>query len=478
MSSVLIPGERVRARELRRTRRVGAVRARAAARLAAAVRARRRRRARARRDRHGRRRPRVRGQAGDLPRARRRSRCACSSFIDVARFRRLRVAALPRHARARRGGPRARLLDARLARAGSSSRSSSSSRPSSASSRCCSRSRRSSPQRAAASARCAFVARARLRGAPGRRSSSSSPTSARRSCTSPSLARVLFVAGVRLRHFALLGGVAVLLAVARACGAAGRRRARAQAVPDRPPDVVPAPRPRPRGRGLQPVPGADRGRLGRARRARRRAPTQTNGDFLPEHQTDFVFAVLGEQRGLRRRGAAARPLPGAAVARAAGGRGLARRYYGSVVAAGISGWLLFSVFINVGMTIGIAPITGIPLPLSGFGGSGTITALLAVGVMQAIQLRAPAAASPATGTRRELSCRTMTIASGAVPTADGASMPCRCRGMPDVRGAHPAAHPTRGPRPPLPTCPRGAAPSRARRSAGLGEPHDLSSNAS
>ena len=45
------------------------------------------------------------------------------------------------------------------------------------------------------------------------------------------------------------------------------------------------------------------------------------------------------------------------------------------------------MFVNVGMTIGIAPITGIPLPFMSFGGSGTITALLAVGVIQSIQLR-------------------------------------------------------------------------------------------
>jgi rod shape determining protein RodA len=114
--------------------------------------------------------------------------------------------------------------------------------------------------------------------------------------------------------------------------------------------------------------------------------TQTNGDFLPEHQTDFIFAVLAEQRGF----VGAALLLGLYLVllwRALRAVAVSATYYGSVVAAGIAGWLLFSVFINVGMTIGIAPITGIPLPFMSFGGSGTITALLAVGVLQAIQLR-------------------------------------------------------------------------------------------
>ena len=52
------------------------------------------------------------------------------------------------------------------------------------------------------------------------------------------------------------------------------------------------------------------------------------------------------------------------------------------------GWLLASIFISVGMTIGIAPVTGIPLPLLSAGGSSTITVLAAIGVVQSIQLRA------------------------------------------------------------------------------------------
>jgi rod shape determining protein RodA len=67
---------------------------------------------------------------------------------------------------------------------------------------------------------------------------------------------------------------------------------------------------------------------------------------------------------------------------------IARTLYARLICAGVFGWLLASVFISVGMTIGIAPVTGIPLPLFSAGGSSTITVLAAIGVVQSIQLRA------------------------------------------------------------------------------------------
>ena len=67
---------------------------------------------------------------------------------------------------------------------------------------------------------------------------------------------------------------------------------------------------------------------------------------------------------------------------------VARSLYARLICAGVFGWLLASVFISVGMTIGIAPVTGIPLPLLSAGGSSTITVLAAIGVVQSIQLRA------------------------------------------------------------------------------------------
>jgi rod shape determining protein RodA len=115
--------------------------------------------------------------------------------------------------------------------------------------------------------------------------------------------------------------------------------------------------------------------------------TQTLNDFLPERRTDFVFAVLGEERGF----VGAMLLLGLYLVvlwRVLRAISIARSLYARLICAGVFGWLLASVFISVGMTIGIAPVTGIPLPLLSAGGSSTITVLAAIGVVQGIQLRA------------------------------------------------------------------------------------------
>jgi rod shape determining protein RodA len=114
--------------------------------------------------------------------------------------------------------------------------------------------------------------------------------------------------------------------------------------------------------------------------------TQTRLDYLPEHATDFVFASFAEQRGFV--GAAILLLLYLLVV----WRGLrvitvARDLFGAVVAGGIVLAFLFQVFVNVGMTMGIAPVTGIPLPFVSVGGSSMVANLLAVGVLQAIHAR-------------------------------------------------------------------------------------------
>jgi rod shape determining protein RodA len=114
--------------------------------------------------------------------------------------------------------------------------------------------------------------------------------------------------------------------------------------------------------------------------------TQTNLDYLPEHHTDFVFASLAEQRGF----------VGVSVLlllylllvwRGVRVIATARDPFCATVAGAIVFGLLFQIFVNVGMTIGIAPITGIPLPFVSVGGSAMVTNLLAIGVLQAIALR-------------------------------------------------------------------------------------------
>jgi len=120
--------------------------------------------------------------------------------------------------------------------------------------------------------------------------------------------------------------------------------------------------------------------------------TQTSGAFLPENHTDFVFASLGEQRGFIG-GALLLGLFTIVLWRLLRAVALSSSMFGSLVAAGIFGWFLASLFINVGMTIGVAPVTGIPLPLVSYGGSGTISALLALGVVQSIVVRSRMAGS-------------------------------------------------------------------------------------
>ena len=114
--------------------------------------------------------------------------------------------------------------------------------------------------------------------------------------------------------------------------------------------------------------------------------TQTSLKFLPEHATDFVFASIAEQRGFFGAGVLLM-LYLLVVWRGLKVVAAARDPYSAIVAGGIIFALLFQIFVNVGMTIGIAPITGIPLPLVSVGGSSMIANLLAVGVLQAIYAR-------------------------------------------------------------------------------------------
>jgi len=127
------------------------------------------------------------------------------------------------------------------------------------------------------------------------------------------------------------------------------------------------------------------GKTGRGENA-----TQTRLNFVPEDHTDFVFAAVGEQYGFL--GAAlVLSLFGLLIWRALRILVMAKDLFGSLVAAGVAAMLCFQVFVNVGMTIGIMPITGVTLPLMSYGGSSVITTLLGVGLLQSIYLQARAA---------------------------------------------------------------------------------------
>jgi rod shape determining protein RodA len=115
--------------------------------------------------------------------------------------------------------------------------------------------------------------------------------------------------------------------------------------------------------------------------------TQTRLDFVPERHTDFIFAVIGERYGFM--GAAfVLSLYALLFWRALKIVTLSKNSYGTLVAGGIAVALLFQVFVNVGMNLGIMPITGIPLPLMSYGGSAVIATFLAVGVLQSIAIQA------------------------------------------------------------------------------------------
>lgn len=200
------------------------------------------------------------------------------------------------------------------------------------------------------------------------------------------LAATLFVAGVRWLHLALLGAAAVVvvLSVLWLLPAAGLevlkpyQTARLTGFTN--PDADPA--------GLtynvtQSITAVGAGGIdGRGVRE----ASQTRLDYLPEHATDFVFASFAEQRGFF--GASVLLLLYLLVV----WRGLrvvtvAGDLYGAIVAGGITFAFLFQVFVNVGMTMGVAPVTGIPLPFVTVGGSSMVANLVAVGILQAIHAR-------------------------------------------------------------------------------------------
>lgn len=120
--------------------------------------------------------------------------------------------------------------------------------------------------------------------------------------------------------------------------------------------------------------------------------SQTNLSFLPETHTDFIFAVVGERWGFV---GAAFILTLYALLLWRGLRILtiSKNLYGALIAGAIVAMMLFQLFVNVGMNIGIMPITGLPLPLLSYGGSSVLTTLIAIGLLQSIYAQGQAAAA-------------------------------------------------------------------------------------
>jgi rod shape determining protein RodA len=117
--------------------------------------------------------------------------------------------------------------------------------------------------------------------------------------------------------------------------------------------------------------------------------TQIKGSYVPESDTDFIFAAVGEQYGFV--GAAlVLSLYALLIWRTLRILVMSKDLFGSLVAAGVVAMLMFQVFVNVGMAVGIMPITGVTLPLMSYGGSSVITTLLAIGLLQSIYVQASA----------------------------------------------------------------------------------------
>jgi rod shape determining protein RodA len=198
---------------------------------------------------------------------------------------------------------------------------------------------------------------------------------------------VLFLAGVRWTHFAAIGAVAAVtatlaLVVAPAAGLPSPLRGYQE---DRltaflhpssdPSDASYQVR--------QSVTAIGSGeKTGRGDRA-----TQTELLFLPERHTDFVFAVIGERFGFM--GAAfVLSLYALLIWRMLRVLTLSKNLFGTLIAGGIAAMLMFQIMVNVGMTLGIMPVTGITLPLMSYGGSSVIATFLAIGLLQSIHAQA------------------------------------------------------------------------------------------
>ncbi|MFD4696905.1 rod shape-determining protein RodA [Streptomyces niveus] len=119
--------------------------------------------------------------------------------------------------------------------------------------------------------------------------------------------------------------------------------------------------------------------------------SQTTGQFVPEQQTDFVFTVAGEELGFLGAGLILLLL-GVVLWRACRIARETTELYGTIVAAGIIAWFAFQSFENVGMTLGIMPVAGLPLPFVSYGGTSMFAVWIAVGLLQSIRVQKPMSA--------------------------------------------------------------------------------------
>ena len=197
---------------------------------------------------------------------------------------------------------------------------------------------------------------------------------------------VLFIAGVSWKHFAVLAAgvgvaVAMVLVIAPALGTPILEPYQEERITS---FLNPSEDPRDSSYQINQslIAVGSGGKTGRGGDA-----TQTQAGFLPERHTDFIFAVVGERFGFV--GAAfLLSLYALLIWRALRILTLSKNLYGAMIAGGIAAMLMFHLFVNVGMNLGVAPVTGIPLPLMSFGGSSVVVTLMTIGILQSIYVQA------------------------------------------------------------------------------------------
>ena len=196
---------------------------------------------------------------------------------------------------------------------------------------------------------------------------------------------VLFVAGTPWTHFAALGALAATAAAIALIGAPALGVGVLQPYQQDRLTAFLSPSDNP-GEGYQQLQsqvaiGAG-GKTGRGDQA-----TQTKLDFLPEHHTDFIFSVVGEEFGFM--GAAlVLSLFALLIWRTLRILTMSKDLFGTLIVAGVLAMLMHQIFVNVGMAIGIMPITGITLPLMSYGGSSVIATFIALGLLQSVHAQA------------------------------------------------------------------------------------------
>ena len=113
---------------------------------------------------------------------------------------------------------------------------------------------------------------------------------------------------------------------------------------------------------------------------------QTNGRFVPEQQTDFIFTVAGEEMGFLG-SSLILFLFGTIIIRAFSIAKRTNDPFGRLVCTGVIAWFAFQIFENIGMTMGLMPMTGVPLPFLSYGGSSMFANLIGVGLLQNVHAR-------------------------------------------------------------------------------------------